>query len=187
MNDNQCHCSSLLFIFDTTVSTPYPTFVPTHFTETQDNDEWMQATSSRGEPRMRCKHATRTTMTWYDDNLTARCNDNAGQWGNNTWWQQRDQDTGLREPWHVTTRRRWWHTLTRWCQHSTTTDKDPAPSTATKAWHHKVTTTHKSVYPSTSPFPLSTFSLTFPLVPFNTPFPSTSPFPPTSPFPLNLL
>jgi len=42
---------------------PRPTFVPTHFAETQDNDERTQATSSRGEPRTRCKHATRTTMT----------------------------------------------------------------------------------------------------------------------------
>ena len=38
--------SSLLFISDTTVSTPHPMFVPTHFAETQDNDERTQATSS---------------------------------------------------------------------------------------------------------------------------------------------
>ena len=104
--------------------------------------------------------------------------------GNNNMWWQCDQDMGLREPQHMMTRRWQQHMPTRQCEYSTTMDEDPAPSTATKAWHHEVTTTHLSVYPSTSPFPLSTFSLTFPLHP---PYSLQHPFPSKSPFPLNLL
>jgi len=110
------------------------------------------------------------TRTWHDNDPTVRCNDDVmtvhgndntwqchdqdtGQWGNhNTWWPGDDNDDT------------WWLGNTNMVQQWTRTQPHH-PSTLMKAWHHKVTTAHQSVYPSTSPFPLSPFSLTFPLHP----------------------
>jgi len=88
--------------------------------------------------------------------------------GNNNTWQWHDQDTG----WWGNHDTQWWqHTRTRWHQHSTTMDKDPAPSPINgdedlaPQCHHYPPVHPLFNIPPTSPSPLSTLSLTFPLHP----------------------